>query len=174
MRFSNIGNQQIDYIQDQVKDISKVLDNQEAFEKHMAQLNSDCVICYNVLETISKENLDSAKRLENWKLNNINKDILGQNQAIRQEIRKVRKDVYITSERFGNWAILLIVLKWIFIILLAPLLILPWVIKDPYKYEYCENHFHIRPIKKERIIRWSIYALVVAFWLGFILFLRFM
>lgn len=174
MRFNNIGDEQINHIQDQVKNIVQVLDNQEAFDKHMAQLNSDCVICYHVLETVSKESLDSTKRLESWKLNNINKDILGQNQVIRQEIRRVRKDVYITSERFGNWAILLIVFKWIFIILLAPLLILPWVIRDPYKYEYCDNHFHIRPIKKEQIIRWSIYVLLVGLWLGFILFLRFM
>lgn len=147
--------------------------NKIYLESKLSSLNSECITCYYILQNVSQISLECAKRLEQWKLLGANRTLIGQNEQLNQNIKKVNKAVWLNStKKIGDsntqisdigWFFVFI--KWVFMFLLAPFLILPWALKDPYKDSYCQNHFELRPIKKERIKRLTIYAICTIIWL---------
>lgn len=162
MAFNPIGKEQYETINNHVNLIHESSDDMVKLEMNIAGLDSDCVMCYHVLHSLSKTSLECAKRLEQWKMYNNNKT---SSNKIKNEIYKTRKAVWLngnTKVTSVLWFILF--MKWTFIILLAPLLMLVWALTDPYKFDFCSNHFVNRPIKKERIKRFTIYGIVTVVW----------
>ena len=162
MAFNPIGKEQYETINNCVNLIHESSDDMVKLEMNIAGLDSDCVMCYHVLHSLSKTSLECAKRLEQWKIYNNNKT---SSNKIQNEIHKTRKAVWLNGNtKATNVVWFLMFIKWIFIIILAPLLMLHWALTDPYKFDFCSNHFVNRPIKKERIKRFTIYGIVTVIW----------
>lgn len=165
MTFNAIGKEQYQTINNHVNLIHESADNMGKLEMNIAGLDSDCVMCYHVLHSLSKTNLECAKRLEQWKMYNNNKTLVKQNDNLQNEIYKTRKAVWLNGNtKATDIAWFIVFMKWVVIIILAPLLMLPRALTDPYKLDFCSNHFTDRPIKKERIRRFAIYGIVTLVW----------
>lgn len=124
-------------------------------------------MCYEVLNILSKSNLDCAKRLEQWKMYNTNKTLVDQNNNLQNEVYKTRKAVWLNGNNTATDVVwFFVIMKWVFMIILAPALMLPWALSDPYKSYFCGTHFQYRPIKKERIRKLAIYTIVTIIWIA--------
>lgn len=83
MTFNAIGKEQYQTINNHVNLIHESADNMGKLEMNIAGLDSDCVMCYHVLHSLSKTNLECAKRLEQWKMYNNNKTLVKQNDNLQ-------------------------------------------------------------------------------------------
>lgn len=165
MAFNAIGKEQYEVINNHINFIHESSDDMRKLEINIARLNSDCIVCYHVWHSLSQNSLECAKRLEQWKMYNNNKTLVKQNDNLQSEIYKTRTAVWLNgNNKTTDVAWFIVFMKWMFIIMFAPVFMLPWALTDPYKFEFCSNHFVDRPIKKERIRRFTIYGILTVIW----------
>ncbi|WP_458257374.1 hypothetical protein [Spiroplasma endosymbiont of Dactylopius coccus] len=119
---------------------------------HVAKLDNDCIICYEILLKLSKENVIFSEKLEKWKL-------YYKTNELKKEIVEVGNKVEKPNSSFF--------LKWFFILLVAPLSMLFWLFKD--NGYFCVNHIEIKFLKEERIKKIIIYSFISLIWLTLIL-----
>ncbi len=142
----------IKYINNFVDVIKKDFDIKEKLDLHIAKLDNNCIICYEILLKLSKENLIFAEKLEKWKL-------YYKTNELKKEIVEVGNKVEKRNSGFF--------LKWFFIFLVAPLSMLFWLFKD--NGYFCDNHIEIKFLKEERIKKIIIYSFISLIWLSLIL-----
>lgn len=152
MDFFGVEKKRMKYIDNSVITIKKDLNIKEKLDLHISKLENDCIICYQILLKLSKQNVVFAEKLEKWKL-------YYKTHELKKEIIEVGNKAEKQNSSFF--------LKWFFSFLVAPLSMLFLLFKD--NCCFCINHIEVKFLKEQRLRKLIIYSVISLVWLTLIL-----
>ncbi|WP_342262394.1 MULTISPECIES: hypothetical protein [unclassified Spiroplasma] len=153
-----ITEQQIDIINKEVASIRSI-NNQETYTEELINLNSECLMCFYMLNKLARNCVQATRYLDSWSFSHSNnkKSVIYQ----RDKVFKNKNASYRRKILIG----LIITIKWLFFLSITPIFLLLWTYYDPYQNSFCRQHFGFRPIKKEQKRRKTIYFIFSSIWL---------
>lgn len=135
----------------------KQINNYETYYQELENLNVECLICWYTLNHLSKECLIAYKLVEN--------NLMLKNNKLRTEKTKLFKTKGSMPIISFIKKLFTVLIKATLTIFLAPFFLLFWVFQDPYQDIFCVRHYEVRPIKLERIRRWTLYLFAAILWI---------